>query len=706
MNLSYPGLEAVAAAASVGDLNTACETLAEYYRNSNTSFWLRLPPVTPGSGRVGKGSLVDNAVDYDIYYMAGVTTSAKIPRNADGGLDWLNKGPRDDVEFMNCLNRFDVIDWLLKAYSATGNPVYTTYFSATMEDWATHNPCPNALSKGQSCSPQGVNTYAPCAWGSADVPGKQACATGTFESPWRSLEMGIRTNGVFASGFFGFQRAAEFTTSSRVLMLLAQGEHNAALAVDGGHPGQGTPNWEMGQWSGLLTSTVNFPELWNASGLQMQSLNELEALFGSLVYPDGVETEMASGYDMWVARETFQVLQTLALVGHVLPPAAYSDRVEAMWNYGAYISDPMGCLPRNGDSDLCGGGFGQEQAEYFERPDWTWISSHGASGSPPELPNGPSSAFPWAGQLVMRSGFHENDTWVFFDVGPYGSSLHGHRDKLHVNLHARGSMLLVDSGRFAYAGTGLSNTLHTQYGPFTRAHNTLTIDDADQLPLPATVQEPIPSTSYNLSSISDWAFGSMSLWDDSLNGQATHTRGLFYFHGHASAWGPPTGDFLIVVDRLTSDRPRKLEATWHAHPNASLRILSPPSEPPFIALVGGADTFTGRPTQAQACVVSSGGPLSSAWASVEVVRGVMANGTQPYQAWYSQSYDDAWPAPTLVYRVESAPSGAVFAWLIVPSTTPTTCTDLTAEIVSSNSTSVSVKVSVAGVLQTLLVPMG
>lgn len=92
LNLTYAGLEAVASAAGSGDLDTACEALAAYYASSNSSYWLRIPPVKPGTGRVGNGSLVDNAVDYDIYYMAGVTTTGKIPRNADGGLNWTYKG--------------------------------------------------------------------------------------------------------------------------------------------------------------------------------------------------------------------------------------------------------------------------------------------------------------------------------------------------------------------------------------------------------------------------------------------------------------------------------------------------------------------------------------------------------------------------------------------------------------------------------------
>ena len=191
LNLSYPGLSSVAAAVENGDYGTACEELSLYYQNSNTSSWLRIPPVTPGTGRVGNTSHVDEMVDSDIFYLAGVDMTAKVPRNPDGGLDWLNKGPRNDVEFMNCLNRFDAFGWLLTAYKETGNPVYTSYFSALVVDWVTHNPCPDSLSGGAPCSPQGVTTNPQCTWGEKDAPGAQACATGTFESPWRSARFRV-----------------------------------------------------------------------------------------------------------------------------------------------------------------------------------------------------------------------------------------------------------------------------------------------------------------------------------------------------------------------------------------------------------------------------------------------------------------------------------------------------------------------------------
>jgi hypothetical protein len=714
MNLSYPGLEQVAKAESAGDLDGACEALAAYYQDSNTSFWLRIPPVPPGTGRVGKGSEVDNAVDYDIYYMGGVDTTGKIPRNPDGGLDWVNKGPNDDPEFMNCLNRFDVFGWLLAAYKATGNPVYVDYFSATMQDWVTHNPCPNSLGEGSAplCSPQGVATHPQCSWDHPPSPTpSQTCATGTFESPWRSLEMGIRTNGVFASAFFGFQHSPNFTTSARVLTLLAMGEHNQGLVVDGGHPGMGTPNWEIGQWSGLVTSTVTFPELSNASGLQRAALAELEALFTSLVYPDGVETEMASGYDLWTALESYSVMKTLSLGGAPPPPPSYATHVEAMYNYGSYILDPNGCLPRNGDSDLCGSGYSAEQALYFQRPDWTYVATHGAQGTPPPTlaTQGPSSMFPYAGQVALRSDFSANATWAFFDVGPFGSSGHAHRDKLHLNLHAKGAMLLVDSGRFAYAGAGLSNTLHLGYARHTHAHNTITLDGADQLPLPAVVDAPIAEGTYNLSLDSgDWVWAAMGEWDAPLVGNAVHTRGMFYQRVAGGGKGGVDGDFLVVVDAITTDRPRAVECTWHAHPNAT--GVSAGSAPGWVGRVGGATTHTGQPTPAQACIIPANG---AGWDSAVVVKGVAdkaPNGTTYYQGWYSQEYEDAWEAPTLVYKAAGVGNGAVFGWLIVPTFDTHPCGGSggdTLEVLddSHREVGVVVKATVGGVQHTITVPM-
>lgn len=132
LNLSWPGLQNVRAAVEAGDLNAACIHLASYYANSNTSNWLRLPPVKPGSGRAGGAA---DLIMQDIFPMHGVGITAKIPRNPDGGLDWLDKGPNDDPEFMNVLNRHDSFTELMQGWRATGNPIYTKRFNDLLIDW-------------------------------------------------------------------------------------------------------------------------------------------------------------------------------------------------------------------------------------------------------------------------------------------------------------------------------------------------------------------------------------------------------------------------------------------------------------------------------------------------------------------------------------------------------------------------------------------
>ena len=182
---------------------------------------------------------------------------------------------------MNCLNRHESFLHLRSAWNATGNPAYATYFSALVEDWVVHLPCRKGVSRS--------------GW---DAPGgAEPCATGTMESPWRVLECGIRTAGTWPQPFFGFQQVAEFTTSARVLMILGFSEHNAVL----NGPGRSahTPNWAIGQWAGLIESCVALPELKNCSGLVDTAFAELEYWLDLEVYPDGIETEEAFGYDLW-----------------------------------------------------------------------------------------------------------------------------------------------------------------------------------------------------------------------------------------------------------------------------------------------------------------------------------------------------------------------------------------------------------------------
>ena len=91
VNLSWPGLASVQSAAAAGNFGRACEALADYYRKGTTSAWLRIP-VTPPPSRQKAGGDADDLVEHDIFHLSGVGQIAKIPRNPDGGIDWLDHG--------------------------------------------------------------------------------------------------------------------------------------------------------------------------------------------------------------------------------------------------------------------------------------------------------------------------------------------------------------------------------------------------------------------------------------------------------------------------------------------------------------------------------------------------------------------------------------------------------------------------------------
>ena len=115
----------------------------------------------------------------------------------------------------------------------------------------------------------------------------------------------------------------------------------------------------------------------------------------------------------------------------------------------------------------------------------------------------------------------------------------------------------------------------------------------------------------------------MSLWGG-LAGNATHTRAVYYQRPPAAA---ADGDVLVVVDLITSDRPRAVQATWHAHPNSTgVAVVGGAG---LVAVVGGVETHSGRPVNAQACVIPASG--AAAFASAKVVSGVMKSATEHYQ---------------------------------------------------------------------------
>jgi hypothetical protein len=265
--------------------------------------------------------------------------------------------------------------------------------------------------------------------------------------------------------------------------------------------------------------------------------------------------------------------------------------------------------------------------------------------------------FPWGGQAILRNHYEvDGGLWMWMDVGnAYGSSGHAHASKNAINLRYNNTMLLVDSGRFQYNGAGLSEQLNRNYERTTTAHNTLTFDGCQQAYEPAKAGKAVANSSWSFTAASDFASGMSSLYDG-IEGTVTHQRGTLYTKTSAAGLPP----YIVVVDRVTTDRSRTVQASWHLHPNSRCQLEG------HVATVTGVHTDSGKPAPTMLSIVPS---TAFTWTTATVVRGQVGNKSLglPWQGWYSSNYNGNSTAPTLVYDgTVPAVAGAAFGWLLIP----------------------------------------
>ena len=555
LDLEQPGLAPVKAAYADGDMVKASELLLAYYRDGKSSPWLRKIPAPRSETKDEKAE----AMRQDTYTFYGETM--RVPRRKDGGLDWMCSGPSHDREWRMALNRHHHLRVLLNAYLATGNRAYARALDEQIRDWSL----------------------------AIEFPTRERDAWGT------NLDTSFRAK-AWSRVFFALQQEGVFTPAARLLLLTRLPEHLTRLKK------YHHSNWGTMELSGLAAITTAFPEFRGATELTSFALRSLNAELGRQVYPDGVQKELTSGYH-WVALTSFDQLAVICRDAGVAVPETYSQGMERMWNYLAYSMRPNGRGALNNDSDLKENASRVlKAADQYERPDWTWIATNGKAGKAPEGP--PSTVFPWAGQVIMRSAWDAEAQWAFFDIGPYGTA-HQHEDMLHLSVHAFGRDLLVDAGRFAYSGK--MGGYRSGYGMLSQAHNVILIDGQGQGAGPYEAKQSLAIDTYAITPELDFAMGTFKGFKK-VAGQAEHTRAVLYLRG----------GYWLVIDRIATDRPRKLSALWHFHPACTVKQDG--------ATVVSTDEGLGNLR-----VAPVGGP---AW-EVTLIKGQ----TKPdLQGWYSETY--------------------------------------------------------------------
>jgi len=470
LDLDRPGLEAARAAAAKQDWPGACEALLAYYRSAPSGKWLRrrAPEASDQTDSQAEKMLDDR---FTIYSLTG-----KVPRRANGRLNWMHAGPNGDVEWRMALNRHHHLRRLLEAWSRTGNKAYARLINDHLWDWAT------AVKAGKG------------AWGT-------------------SLDVSFRSKH-WAEAFYGLIDSDALTPATRILALARMNEH-ARQARRRHRAGSNFATMEM---SGLAAIGAAWPEFKASAGWLKHAQDVLARELKGQFLPDGVQHELASHYH-WVSLGNYQQFSDILDGAGIEVRPAIRAGMEKMWNYMALSMRPDGRNPLNNDSDL--NDYRARvlaAARRYDRPDWIAVATGGREGRAPEPP---SAVFPHAGQLIMRGGLGPDAHWAFFDAGPLGRA-HQHYDKLHLSVTAFGRDLLTDSGRYTYKGGAWRG-----YFVSSAAHNVVLMDGRGQ------GNDDAPKLSGQLCVIRpefDYARGTMDRWSR-LKGGAAHTRAVLYVRG-------------------------------------------------------------------------------------------------------------------------------------------------------------------------------
>ncbi len=583
LDLDRKGLEAVKEAVEGNDHVAACRALLAYYRTGPSGAWLRWTELpVPNVTRDARG----DAILEDTFTFYSQTDP--VPRRPDGGLNWNHRGPSGDWEWTLALNRHHHLSHLLDAYRKTGHQAYAARIDAHLRDWICFSlPYPARKNVGDL---------------------------------WRGLEISFRAK-AWAAIFHALQHDDSLSPAARLLLLTSLPEHAHHLRHF-----HGDRNWLTMELSALGMIAAAWPEFKESTAWLEYASATLTRELSTQIYPDGVQDELTSHYHR-VALSNFEQFAEICRGAGIPMPDAYAAGLENMWHYLAAAMRPSGHGPLNNDSDL---DYNRDRvlaaAKTYGRPDWTYIASNGTEGKRP--PYGPSVFFPWAGQLVIRSGWNVEALWAFFDIGPWGTS-HQHNDMLHLSLSAYGRDLLVDSGRFVYSGR--NRRFLFDYARHSRAHNVVVIDGSDQRPGPRRTTRPITGNDYHIAPEMTFARGVCDHFE--TDGHAMHTRVVLYLAPH----------LIVVADRIETDRPRQLEALWHWHPDCTVTIdhgtiLSTDADVGNLRIV----------------------PVAGFEWNINRVQG---QEVPHLQGWYSPRYNVWEPNPTAVLTADIAGTTA-FVWLL------------------------------------------
>ena len=542
LDLSRSELTAVKKAVDAKDWAGAKKAFAEHIRSRKKPVWFsdwknRSEPQDRDAEvelvRVGDRAVKNVDLDRAGRVVVNKLTSCNVEQDFGSEINW-ELNPINYKEWTWQLSRHPFWVTLGQAYWKTGDEKYAQAFMRQLKHWIDHVLVP--------VGEDGNRWYDDAKMGTDHT------------NCWRTIECGIRMGQTWPAAFYYFLSSPTFTDDLVCLMVKSMVEHVRHLTL---WPRGG--NWQTMQANGQYHVGTLFPEFKEAESWRKIAMQSLYEELDKQVYPDGAQIELSSGYHQ-VSLRNFVMAYSVAKLNAMPVPEDFVTKLERMYHYDLYLAMPnlkMPALNDGGQTDIrpyLRGGF-----KFFpERTDFLWGATDKQEGTKPyEL----SYAFPYAGHFVMRSGWDEQDRYLFFDGGPFGYG-HQHEDKLNMMVYAHGRVHVVDPGNYPY-----DSSQWRKYVLSTRAHNTVMVDGLEQNQRGKSreeyvVSKPLPHT-WISNDKCDYVSASYDLgYGPNRDRSVTHTRYILFVKP----------DFWIVTDfmKASDGKSHTYEAMFHLDADAAL----------------------------------------------------------------------------------------------------------------------------------------